>query len=147
MADRLTQLQDCLDQLLAQMYATIRYIDTRHAYAHIPGQADQFADPSSSSADPSQPTQQPAPSAAAAAPTPADAGAPPPLAGGEGAEQEPTRSPTGCPASAAAAGARGRRRGCASWPRGWPRSTARPPRGRRGGRCSSGGWRGGSPTG
>jgi mediator of RNA polymerase II transcription subunit 21 len=90
MADRLTQLQDCLDQLLAQMYATIRYIDTRHAYAHIPGQADQFAGPPPTSADPSQPTQQPASSAPAAAPTPADAGAPPPPAGGDGGGQEPT---------------------------------------------------------
>jgi len=53
MADRLTQLQDCLDQLLAQVYATIRYIDTHHAYAHIPGQADQF-DPHP---DPTQSTQ------------------------------------------------------------------------------------------
>jgi mediator of RNA polymerase II transcription subunit 21 len=43
MADRLTQIQDCLDQLLTQMYATIKYIDTRHAYTSIPPQADQFA--------------------------------------------------------------------------------------------------------
>jgi mediator of RNA polymerase II transcription subunit 21 len=42
MADRLTQLQDCFDQLLTQMYATIRYIDTHHASVSIPGQADQF---------------------------------------------------------------------------------------------------------
>ncbi|KAF2665017.1 hypothetical protein BT63DRAFT_428963 [Microthyrium microscopicum] len=42
MADRLTQIQDCLDQLMTQMYATIHYIDTRHHYAHIPGQTDQF---------------------------------------------------------------------------------------------------------
>jgi mediator of RNA polymerase II transcription subunit 21 len=42
MADRLTQLQDCLDQLLTQMYATVRYIDTHHAYSSISGQAEQF---------------------------------------------------------------------------------------------------------
>lgn len=40
--DRLTQLQDCLDHLLTQMYATLKYIDTRHSYASIPGQPDQF---------------------------------------------------------------------------------------------------------
>jgi mediator of RNA polymerase II transcription subunit 21 len=84
MADRLTQLQDCLDQLLAQMYATVRYIDTRHAYASVPGQPDQFAD-ALSAADPSQSTQPT--SSAAPATAPADAGAPPPP---DGEEQEPT---------------------------------------------------------
>ncbi|KAI9695350.1 MAG: RNA polymerase II mediator complex subunit [Bogoriella megaspora] len=38
MADRLTQLQDCLDQLLTQMYASLRYIQTHHAYLPIPTQ-------------------------------------------------------------------------------------------------------------
>jgi mediator of RNA polymerase II transcription subunit 21 len=75
MADRLTQLQDCLDQLLTQMYATIRYIDTHHAYASIPNQADQFTDPhasaAASSSDPTQSTQPTSSAAAAAAPTPA----------------------------------------------------------------------------
>jgi mediator of RNA polymerase II transcription subunit 21 len=70
MADRLTQLQDCLDQLLTQMYATIRYIDTRHAYASIPGQPDQFDDPSTST-------------------TPAPAGDDPPAPAPDG-DQEPT---------------------------------------------------------
>ena len=38
MADRLTQLQDCLDDMLTQMYATLNYIQTRHPYGVIPGQ-------------------------------------------------------------------------------------------------------------
>src|ERR1700753_1562428 len=42
MADRLTPLQDCLDQFLVQMFATVRYIDTHHSYEHIDGQTDQF---------------------------------------------------------------------------------------------------------
>jgi mediator of RNA polymerase II transcription subunit 21 len=42
MADRLTQLQDCLDQFLVQMFATIQYIDTHHSHQHIDGQVDQF---------------------------------------------------------------------------------------------------------
>lgn len=39
--DSLTQLQDCFDQLLTQMFASIRYIDTHHPYSQIPGQSDQ----------------------------------------------------------------------------------------------------------
>lgn len=39
--DSLTQLQDCFDQLLTQMFASIRYIDTHHPYAQIEGQSDQ----------------------------------------------------------------------------------------------------------
>ncbi|KAF2239833.1 CSE2-domain-containing protein [Viridothelium virens] len=41
MADILTQLQDCLDQLVTQMYASIRYIHLHHSYAAIPSQPDQ----------------------------------------------------------------------------------------------------------
>ncbi|KAK4990515.1 RNA polymerase II mediator complex subunit [Elasticomyces elasticus] len=40
MADRLTQLQDCLDDLATQMYACLRYIHTHHPYSPIPGQPD-----------------------------------------------------------------------------------------------------------
>ncbi|KIW02178.1 uncharacterized protein PV09_06341 [Verruconis gallopava] len=43
MADRLTQLQDALDQLFTQMFASITYIDTRHPASTIPGQVDQHA--------------------------------------------------------------------------------------------------------
>jgi mediator of RNA polymerase II transcription subunit 21 len=50
MSDRLTQLQDCLDQLLTQMYATVVYIDTHHSLPPIPGQADQWTPFSSTSA-------------------------------------------------------------------------------------------------
>ncbi|PPJ55647.1 hypothetical protein CBER1_09546 [Cercospora berteroae] len=38
MADRLTQLQDCLDDLLKQMYASLHYIHNRHPYGTIEGQ-------------------------------------------------------------------------------------------------------------
>jgi mediator of RNA polymerase II transcription subunit 21 len=44
MSDRLTQLQDCLDQLLTQMFATITYIDTHHSPIKIAGQSDQWGD-------------------------------------------------------------------------------------------------------
>lgn len=40
MSDRLTQLQDCLDQLLTQMFACVKYIDTHHAPSPIPNQPD-----------------------------------------------------------------------------------------------------------
>ncbi|KAK5000416.1 RNA polymerase II mediator complex subunit [Elasticomyces elasticus] len=40
MADRLTQLQDCLDDLATQMYACLRYIHTHHPNSPIPGQPD-----------------------------------------------------------------------------------------------------------
>ncbi|GAM84550.1 hypothetical protein ANO11243_025460 [Dothideomycetidae sp. 11243] len=41
MADRLTQLQDCLDDLATQMFASLRYINTHHSFASIQGQPDQ----------------------------------------------------------------------------------------------------------
>ncbi|SMQ54445.1 unnamed protein product [Zymoseptoria tritici ST99CH_3D1] len=41
MADRLTQLQDCLDDLLTQMYASLNYVHTRHPYGDIPDQPTQ----------------------------------------------------------------------------------------------------------
>lgn len=43
MADRLTQLQDALDQLLTQMFASVTYIETRHPAVSIPNQVDQHA--------------------------------------------------------------------------------------------------------
>ncbi|KAK5112356.1 hypothetical protein LTR62_004319 [Meristemomyces frigidus] len=45
MADRLTQLQDALDNQMTLMYATINYIKTRHPYADIPGQPSQAPEP------------------------------------------------------------------------------------------------------
>ncbi|KAF4551921.1 Mediator of RNA polymerase II transcription subunit 21-like protein [Elsinoe fawcettii] len=41
MADRLTQLQDCLDDLATQMFASLHYINSHHSFASIPGQPDQ----------------------------------------------------------------------------------------------------------
>ncbi|KAF2722873.1 mediator complex, subunit Med21/Med9 [Polychaeton citri CBS 116435] len=41
MADRLTQLQDCVDDLLTQMFATLKYIQLRHPFSNIPGQPSQ----------------------------------------------------------------------------------------------------------
>ncbi|MCJ1474454.1 RNA polymerase II mediator complex subunit [Lambiella insularis] len=38
MADRLTQLQDCLDQLATQLYASIRYITSHHPSSPLAGQ-------------------------------------------------------------------------------------------------------------
>lgn len=55
MADRLTQLQDALDQLLTQMFASITYIDTRHPASSIPPQVDQHTiTTSNSSTTPAQ---------------------------------------------------------------------------------------------
>lgn len=45
MTDRLTQLQDCLDDLATQMFASLRYIQTHHSYAAIEGQPDQNPNP------------------------------------------------------------------------------------------------------
>jgi len=45
MTDRLTQLQDALDNMLTQMYATLHYISTHHTYGTFPTQASQSAAP------------------------------------------------------------------------------------------------------
>ncbi|THW54118.1 hypothetical protein D6D18_08382 [Aureobasidium pullulans] len=58
MADRLTQLQDCLDDLATQMFASIRYIQTRHQYGDIPGQPD-MSDPTPNAPAPLQPNAAP----------------------------------------------------------------------------------------
>ncbi|KAJ9666864.1 Mediator of RNA polymerase II transcription subunit 21 [Coniosporium apollinis] len=42
MADRLTQLQDCLDQLAKQMYASLMYTLHHSAPLPIPGQPNQY---------------------------------------------------------------------------------------------------------
>ncbi|MCJ1256464.1 RNA polymerase II mediator complex subunit [Lignoscripta atroalba] len=47
MADRLTQLQDCLDQLATQFYASLRYITTHHPSAPIPTQPTHDLSPPS----------------------------------------------------------------------------------------------------
>ncbi|KAK5116568.1 hypothetical protein LTR85_009193 [Meristemomyces frigidus] len=45
MADKLTQLQDALDNQLTLMYAAMNYIQTRQPYSAIPGQPNQAPDP------------------------------------------------------------------------------------------------------
>lgn len=60
MADRLTQLQTSLDQLLTQMFATVRYIDTHHPYSLIPNQPDRNPFSADNDAVPqNDPTQDP----------------------------------------------------------------------------------------
>lgn len=53
MTDRLTQLQDCLDQLTSQMLISLHYISTKHPWPRVPGmpipsgaEANFFPDPS-----------------------------------------------------------------------------------------------------
>ncbi|KAK6428725.1 RNA polymerase II mediator complex subunit [Oleoguttula sp. CCFEE 5521] len=50
--DRLTQLQDTLDDLMTQMYATLSYVNTKHPYGDFPSQPSQ-APPSHATAHPS----------------------------------------------------------------------------------------------
>ncbi|KAK4554074.1 RNA polymerase II mediator complex subunit [Recurvomyces mirabilis] len=50
MADRLTQLQDAIDNQLTLMYAAVNYIRSRHPYGDIPGQPSQAPDPAPLSA-------------------------------------------------------------------------------------------------
>jgi len=45
MTDRLTQLQDALDNMLTQMYATLHYISTHHAHGSIASQPSQSSAP------------------------------------------------------------------------------------------------------
>ncbi|KAF2161161.1 hypothetical protein M409DRAFT_69997 [Zasmidium cellare ATCC 36951] len=41
MADRLTQLQDFVDDLLSQMYASLNYVYNKHPYGEFPDQPSQ----------------------------------------------------------------------------------------------------------
>ncbi|KAK6002258.1 hypothetical protein QM012_001896 [Aureobasidium pullulans] len=59
MADRLTQLQDCLDDLATQMFASIRYIQTRHQFASIPNQPDMSEPTAPNAPAPLQPNAAP----------------------------------------------------------------------------------------
>ncbi|MCJ1466478.1 RNA polymerase II mediator complex subunit [Pseudocyphellaria aurata] len=68
MADRLTQLQDCLDQLATQFYASIRYISNHHPPSALPNHPNlSAASPPAPSA--SAPTNQPASNNASNNPT------------------------------------------------------------------------------
>ncbi|KAK1064331.1 RNA polymerase II mediator complex subunit [Friedmanniomyces endolithicus] len=58
MADRLTQLQDAIDNQLTLMYASINYIKTRHPYGEIPGQPSQAPPPAPLPAPPHAPPSQ-----------------------------------------------------------------------------------------
>jgi mediator of RNA polymerase II transcription subunit 21 len=55
--DSLTQLQDCFDQLLIRMFASIRYIDSHHPYGIIEGQSDQSLATTQSTQPQTQSTQ------------------------------------------------------------------------------------------
>ncbi|KAI9867513.1 MAG: RNA polymerase II mediator complex subunit [Trichoglossum hirsutum] len=44
MADRLTQLQDALDQLATQFYSTIRYLNSHHDYSPLSSEAKHSTD-------------------------------------------------------------------------------------------------------
>ncbi|KAL9615438.1 MAG: hypothetical protein Q9167_000116 [Letrouitia subvulpina] len=50
MADRLTQLQDCLDQLLTQFYASLRYLSSHHDSSSLDPQSNQPPYPASDTA-------------------------------------------------------------------------------------------------
>lgn len=41
MGDKLTQLQDCYDQLLDRMYATLTHVSAFHTYSNIASQSDE----------------------------------------------------------------------------------------------------------
>ncbi|CAD0110703.1 unnamed protein product [Aureobasidium uvarum] len=89
MADRLTQLQDCLDDLATQMFASIRYIQTRHQFASIPNQPD-MSDPTAPNAPaPLQPNAAPDTLTASAA----EQGGPNAVALQQQQEQDPDQPP------------------------------------------------------
>lgn len=53
MADRLTQLQICLDQLVEQFCATLHYVDTHHEF--LPGDGEEaMTDPQATVAPPEE---------------------------------------------------------------------------------------------
>ncbi|CAD0083997.1 unnamed protein product [Aureobasidium vineae] len=89
MADRLTQLQDCLDDLATQMFASIRYIQTRHQFASIADQPD-MSDPTAPNAPaPLQPNAAPDTLTASAA----EQGGPNAVALQQQQEQDPDQPP------------------------------------------------------
>jgi mediator of RNA polymerase II transcription subunit 21 len=79
MTDRLTQLQDCLDQLLDRMYMSINYVTTYHSYGSVDGQPSQdpFTQERNSSisqhtSNPTQPSSAPLTSTSGSVPNSGD---------------------------------------------------------------------------
>ncbi|KAI4162494.1 MAG: hypothetical protein LQ342_003909 [Letrouitia transgressa] len=60
MADRLTQLQDCLDQLLTQFYASLRYLSSHHDSSPLDPQSNNQPPYPASDTAPTQRVDSPA---------------------------------------------------------------------------------------